>query len=247
MTFEAPARFAVFSDIHANLPALENFLQYADGAFYEALVCLGDIVGYGAHPNECCETVRKREIPAVMGNHDRVALTLENAESFNEIARRAIRWTHEQLTEDNAEYLKHRPYRIVSGDYTFVHASPREPERWHYILTHSDAELSFQAFDTKMCFVGHSHQPFAVEYENGMIRNMDPDELTIRDECRYLINVGSIGQPRDRNPDSCWVEVDREQRILRFRRLGYPVRRAQDAIEHAGLPTELAYRLTMGL
>jgi len=247
MTFDVPARFAVFSDIHGNLPALNHFLQHADATGYDALFCLGDIVGYGAHPNECCDAIRRRNIPSVLGNHDEMALKPDEADNFNDIARRAIHWTHDQLRPENAAFLASLPYRIEAEDCLFVHASPLDSEKWHYILTHTDAEFNFRAFDQRICFVGHSHQPFAVAYADGAIHNIPGDEIPLRDGCRYLINVGSIGQPRDRNPDSCFVEVDRDQSILRFRRLAYPVQEASEAIEKAGLPAELARRITLGL
>lgn len=247
MTSDVPPRFAVFSDIHANLPALRRFLESVDAQACEGLYCLGDIVGYGAHPNECCEIVRERGIPAVMGNHDLVALTLEGADSFNEIARQAVRWTHDRLTPQNRAFLENLPYTMAFGDATFVHASPIEPRNWHYVLNQSAALANFEAFDTWLCFIGHSHQPLVVELEGDRIHCPEGREVALRRDRRYLINVGSIGQPRDRDPDSCYVTIDMESGILKFHRLTYPVEEAGRAIEDAGLPPELAYRLTVGL
>lgn len=248
MNTEAPRRIAVFSDIHANLPALETFLAHTAAEAYDAIYCLGDLVGYGPHPNECCELMRSCHIPVVLGNHDEVALTRKRVEFFNEVARQAILWTHEQLTEDNARYLRGLPYLLRQDDLTLVHAGPCAPEQWDYVLTMGEARRSFRCFDSWICFIGHSHQPFAVEQEGSRLRSLSQEELELLPERRYLVNAGSIGQPRDKNPQLCYVHLELGPRPrLAFRRLDYPYQRTQDAILEAGLPAVLAERLGCGM
>ncbi|MBN1866365.1 metallophosphoesterase family protein [Candidatus Sumerlaeota bacterium] len=242
----SPSRFVVFSDVHGNLPALDTLLKEIDSCDYEACFCLGDVVGYGANPNQCCDRIVSRKIPTVMGNHDYVAVMLEDVEYFNEVARTAIKWTHERLVPEHVDFLKSLPHRIDRGDFTFVHASPFEPPRWHYVLTRSDARLNFDAFDKWICFVGHSHQAFVVELLGRELTCPDPEEIELDREKRYIVNVGSVGQPRDHNPDLCYVSVDLAENRLRFHRVAYPVHEAQRAIIQAGLPMELADRLGLG-
>jgi len=246
MPAESFSRFVVCSDIHANLPALRAFFNKVDSEGYSRIFCCGDIVGYGAHPNECCDLIRGRGIPVVMGNHDRAAAAPGMVESFNDVARAAIVWTHEALTPENGEYLRGLPYVINEGDFTFVHASPHQPEEWNYILTLNAAKLNFGFFDRWICFIGHSHQPFVVELSRDGMRSQAEPQVMLSREKRYLINVGSIGQPRDRSPLMCYVTVDLEQNVLSFNREPYPVGETQQSIVDAGLPWELAERLQYG-
>lgn len=240
------ARFAVFSDVHANLPALHAFFEDVETQNCERLFCCGDLVGYGAHPAECVELVQAQDIPTVVGNHDFVCTRNENLDYFNDVAREAVLWTRRALGPSHVAYLKSLPYVLTEGDFTFVHASPRDPEKWNYILTRGEALDNFNCFDNWICFIGHSHQPFVVEQRDSEIHCPDPSEIELRRDRRYLINVGSIGQPRDRNPQLCYVIVDLKEMRLTFRRVPYPVFEAQRAILDAGLPDELAERLSLG-
>ncbi|NQU43809.1 metallophosphoesterase family protein [bacterium] len=246
MSIDSPGRFAVFSDIHGNRPALQAFLEDVASEQIVRIFCCGDIVGYGAHPNQCCDLIRKAGIPVVRGNHDQVAVTLENLNAFNDIAARAISWTHDRLTPENREFLEGLPYLMKEGDFTFVHSSPRDPRKWDYVLTRTEAMKSFDAFDTWLCFIGHSHQPFAVDETGRDVASPDLEEIELSRDRRYLINVGSVGQPRDRNAQLCYATIDPGQNVLRFHRLSYPVEEAQQAILEAGLPPQLAERLTLG-
>ncbi|MFW5870257.1 MAG: metallophosphoesterase family protein [Candidatus Sumerlaeota bacterium] len=259
------SRLAVFSDIHSNLAALEACLKDMEEQGCEHFFCCGDIVGYGAHPNECCRIMIQLDVPCVMGNHDYMATTLDNIDSFNHIARKAILWTHRALKPVHLDYLKNLPYVRVQDNMTFVHASPLEPSNWHYILTRGEARVNFECFDTWMCFVGHSHQPFVVEqllleseqkdteegdtlaaFGDHKLLCPDPDVIELTDQKRYLINVGSVGQPRDRDPRACYTIVDTEKGRVAFRRIPYDIDSAQEAIIAAGLPSDLADRLSAG-
>lgn len=246
MNHEPLTRFAVCSDVHGNLPALQTFLELADSEGYDRVFCCGDVVGYGANPNECCDLLRERGIPTVLGNHDQAAIDLSQIALFNEIARTAILWTHNELTPENYQFLSDLPFVITEGDFTFVHASPWRPSEWNYVLTEGEAKMNFTHFDNWMCFIGHSHQPFEVELQNDEIACPGEALVTLSRDKHYLVNVGSIGQPRDRIPMLCFVTVDLEKNQLEFRRVEYPVPESQQAILDAGLPPELADRLAHG-
>jgi diadenosine tetraphosphatase ApaH/serine/threonine PP2A family protein phosphatase len=165
---------------------------------------------------------------------------------FNDVAKAAALWTKDVLTPANADFLRNLPLVIAHDEFSFVHASPRYPNDWNYILTMGDARVSFDYFSERFCFIGHSHQPFIIENTAGSLFCAIRPELEIKDECRYLINVGSVGQPRDHNPDACYAICDLQEQTIEIRRVKYDVEGAQRAIVEAGLPTELADRLSYG-
>jgi len=242
-----PRRVGIFSDIHGNYQALQSVVQCLDSLSVDLMVCCGDVVGYGANPNECCELLRERQIPTIAGNHDYAALAKIDITYFNEVAKRAITWTRKTLTPENEQYLRSLPLTVELSEMLFVHASPRNPEAWNYIITMGDARQSFKHYGQRVCFIGHSHTPFIVENEGGNLSCPEKPEIAMREGCRYLVNVGSVGQPRDRNPDACFCLYDREARRLEIRRTKYDMTRAQDNIREQGLPIELAERLAYGL
>jgi putative phosphoesterase len=242
-----PRRVAIFSDIHGNLPALERVLQEIDASNVDFVVCCGDVVGYGANPNECVELLRERKIPTIAGNHDYAALSLIDITYFNEIAKRSIQWTRQVLKPENQQFLRDMPLSLEVADMLFVHSSPKAPEAWNYVITLGDARQSFRAFGQRVCFIGHSHTPFVVENCDGNLSCPTSPVVEFKQGCRYLVNVGSVGQPRDRNPEACFAIYDREKLQLEIRRVEYDLARAQKAIVEAGLPPELAERLNFGL
>jgi putative phosphoesterase len=243
----SPRRVAIFSDIHGNLPALEKVLEEIDSSNVDFIVCCGDVVGYGANPNECVELLRERSIATIAGNHDYAALSLIDITYFNEIAKRSILWTRSVLKPENEQFLRNLPLSLEVADMLFVHASPRSPESWNYVITLGDARQSFRSFGQKICFIGHSHTPFVVENCDGQLSCPTVPVVELKEDCRYLVNVGSVGQPRDRNPEACFAIYDREQHLVEIRRVQYDLARAQKAIADAGLPPELAERLNFGL
>ncbi len=259
------SRLAVFSDIHSNLHALQACFDDMEEQGCDKFFCCGDIVGYGAYPNECCREIIQRNIPAVLGNHDHMATTLSHIESFNQVARKAIIWTNNTLKPVHMDFLTNLPYIRHENNMTFAHASPMEPANWHYVLTRGEARLNFECFDTWIGFIGHSHQPFVVEmlllegeddaeltddtpkhFGQHKLLCPDPTLIELTDDKRYLINVGSIGQPRDRDPRACYVIVDVDARSLEFRRVDYDIEAAQSAIIENDLPVDLADRLSAG-
>lgn len=212
----------------------------------DAFVCLGDIVGYAANPNECVEIVRNLTSHVIAGNHDRAAVGLTNTDYFNPIAKSAIVWTARTLSKENAQYLKGLQLTLKLGNAHFVHSSPSDPSSWQYIFALDDAVYEFKHFEEAICFVGHSHLVFAIEESAGRHRMMEGPELVLKRECRYLINVGSVGQPRDLDPRASCAVWDDEVGILRLLRFEYQVEDTQRKITDAGLPQPLADRLACG-
>jgi diadenosine tetraphosphatase ApaH/serine/threonine PP2A family protein phosphatase len=242
-----PRRIGVFSDIHGNLPALDRVLESIEAAGVDFTVCCGDVVGYGANPNECIERLRSRSIPTIAGNHDYAALSLIDITYFNEIAKRSIIWTRQNLSPENEQFLRDLPLTLEMLDMLFVHASPRCPEAWNYVITIGDARQSFKHFGQKLCFIGHSHTPFIVENIDDNLSCPTEPAVELKDDRRYLVNVGSVGQPRDRNPDACFCVFDREAHKIEIHRVEYDLAVAQEQIRSVGLPIELAERLAFGL
>jgi predicted phosphodiesterase len=230
--------FAIISDIHSNLEALQKALSIIDEKKCDEIICLGDVVGYGADPNECTAIVRERCSAIVMGNHDAAALNPLLAHDFNAIARKAVVWTADQLTEESKAFLSVLPLVSVKEDILFVHSSPDKPEAWDYIIDADDAESAMLHFDEKICFIGHTHVP-------GIFSGRGRAKSVSRDD-RYIVNVGSIGQPRDGNPMLSFGIFDSESWEYELIRSEYNIQGAVDKIFNAGLPKELGYRLQFG-
>jgi len=237
---------AVLSDIHGNLEALDAVLEDARRENDETLICLGDVVGYGADPNVCVERVTDQMKATVLGNHDAAARDLSQADSFNEVAREAIRWTQEQLTAENLARLNALPLEHVQDRARFVHASPDDPPAWHYILTEQEAWNAFQACPEPVCFVGHSHVPLRVLLNGGRLEVLDGPVLQLRPGVRALVNVGSVGQPRDGDWRAAYALFDPARGRVVARRVEYDLQTASTKILKAGLPEILARRLAQG-
>jgi diadenosine tetraphosphatase ApaH/serine/threonine PP2A family protein phosphatase len=237
---------AIISDIHGNLEALEAVLDDADGQGAGAVFCLGDVVGYGADPNRCMELVRAKSKVTVLGNHDVAALDLKLADNFNDVAREAIRWTNETLSRENHDVLRGLGYEHVEDGVRFVHASPDEPPAWHYILTEQEAWNAFEACPEPVCFVGHSHVPLRVFLRNGRLEVLEETVVDVVGEDRALLNVGSVGQPRDGDWRASYGLWDPASRRLLARRVEYDLETASQKILDAGLPEVLARRLAIG-
>jgi diadenosine tetraphosphatase ApaH/serine/threonine PP2A family protein phosphatase len=239
-------RYAVLSDIHGNLEALRAVLaDAADRA--DDMLCLGDVVGYGADPGPCVDLIGERARAVVAGNHEHAVIGRMDLTWFNRYARAAAEWTRERLDADCAAYLGALPLRATVDDATLVHASPRQPQEWDYLVTEEDGLAAFAAFDTRLCFVGHSHVPAmwslgssGPDYARGDVG------LTLDAGRRYIVNVGSVGQPRDRDPRAAYAIWDVDARQITVRRVAYDVATARAKIEEAGLPRFLADRLVAG-
>jgi len=240
-------KIAILSDIHSNLEALEAVEKEIGGLGVDAIYFIGDVVGYGPDPNACTKWVMENADLAVMGNHDIAALGKIDIESFNPNAKRAIIWNALQLENWAMDYLATLPMVISRDDVTIVHANPQDPESWNYIFSLWDAEMNFSHFESTFCFVGHSHQPVIVVMEGSGQVSVLPDSSFKADEgTRYLINVGSVGQPRDGNPEACFGLLDTETMEFSILRSPYEFRMTQEKMLDAGLPGPLADRLSEG-
>jgi diadenosine tetraphosphatase ApaH/serine/threonine PP2A family protein phosphatase len=226
-------------------------LADAAGAGARSVLCLGDLVGYGADPAACLDTLSQRAVALVGGNHEHGAAGLLDLAWFNPVAREAALWTREHLPPEALAWLGARPLTATVEDATLVHASPRHPEDWDYLLTAEEGFEVFPDFDTRLCFVGHSHRPgvwslgsSGPEHEGRF--TAWPVEIPLEHGRRYLINVGSVGQPRDRDPRAAYAVWDVEARRVEIRRVSYDHREAARRILAAGLPRVLAERLASG-
>ncbi len=237
--------------MHANLEALTAVLADAAGQGALAILCLGDLVGYGADPGACVEAVGERAVAVVAGNHEHGALGLTDLAWFNPFARAAALWTRAALGPDHHRYLEALPLSSVLEEATLVHSSPRSPEEWDYLLSAEDGLEVFGHFETRLCFVGHSHRPTVWSTGSSgpdYIGRLPAPEAVVRleDGRRYIINVGSVGQPRDRDPRAAYAIWDRHERAVVIRRVAYDHLEAARKIIAAGLPRALADRLAHG-
>lgn len=241
-------RYGLISDIHANLEALEAVLAALKDEGAEQILCLGDVIGYGPNPNECVKLIQQHAAVCLIGNHDEASLGRVDLDLFNYMARQAIEWTTDQLTDESKEFLKSLQYLRSYGDFMIVHASPDEPTRWNYILNLEDAALGFEAFTEQICFIGHSHTPWVIPLPpDGRMRVSHDYPLTVKEKFRYLINIGSVGQPRDRNPDAAFGILDTTPLQYTLQRVPYDVAKTQKKIRATGaLPPFLADRLATG-
>ncbi len=239
-------RIAIFSDVHGNLEALQTVLGKIAEAQVDRIICLGDIVGYGADPNMCIERVREVSDLVLAGNHDWAAVGLEDPGFFNPVALAAIQWTVQMLSDENASLLRsYQPFQNESAC-CYAHASPIEPELWHYLFNPEDGWSMLAQTDFEMCFVGHSHRAFVCSASQKTVL-MREGEVQLSDNDRYLVNVGSVGQPRDGDARAAFVVWDREKENLQLRRVSYDVAAAQAKILSAGLPPFLAERIELGM
>lgn len=238
-------RFAIFSDIHANLEAMEAVLADANQRKCTHFACLGDVVGYNASPHECVERVRAMDCPIVKGNHDEQASLLESSRDFNELAEQAISWTRDHLTNEDKEWLRELRLQRQVSDFTIVHATLDTPGQWGYVFNNLDAAASFTYQHTAVCFFGHTHVPMAFVRDEG-IRRVKIEHLRIEPSKKYFINVGSVGQPRDGDWRAAYCIYDVDANDVEQRRIRYDLATTQKKIAKTGLPPLLAERLAIG-
>lgn len=245
-------RIAAISDIHANLPALEAVLAATDEAAVDEIWCLGDVVGYGAEPDECADLVRERCALCLVGNHDLAVLGVLDIAAFSEAAAAAVVWTRENVAEPTLAMLRDLEPAGEREGIALFHASPRDAI-WEYVLSAEQADACLDALPARIGLIGHSHvslyfvRPTEEEQEEE-IRGAQSSDATLLDldAGQWLINPGSVGQPRDGDPRAAWLELDTDAQTARFHRVRYDVERAATSISSAGLPRRLADRLHVG-
>ena len=238
-------KYAIISDIHSNLEALERVLEEIKNREADQVICLGDVVGYGADPSKCLKLLRETADEIIMGNHDRAIEDVLLRDSFTDWAREAIEWTAGVLTESEKKLIREFTPIVIDSkaDVTWTHGSAHEPIKFHYIFTPSDADSSFKKLETSFCFFGHTHVPSLFSEKSGESQYLPAGVYRLHKGERYLINPGSVGQPRDRNPKLGFAFFDSEELVLEIMRLDYDNQNAAQKIRKAGLPAYLAERL----
>ncbi|MGH9311784.1 MAG: metallophosphoesterase family protein [Vicinamibacterales bacterium] len=244
-------RYLVLSDIHANLEALEAVLEAAPRDTWDRVVVLGDLVGYGADPNGVIARVRALDPVAVIrGNHDKAACGVDDASAFNHLARQAAEWTYETLTDEHRTWLRELPPgpAVIDEGLEICHGAPFDEDA--YIFDGRDAARAFETSTRQLCLFGHTHLPVIFLQSDARFEGTVPEgetfTLPLESGIRYLVNPGSVGQPRDGDPRAAFAVYDGEKRALVLRRIEYPVAEAQQKITAAGLPVSLANRLGLG-
>jgi diadenosine tetraphosphatase ApaH/serine/threonine PP2A family protein phosphatase len=239
-------RIAVLTDIHSNLPALEAVLEATDNAGLERRWCLGDVVGYGAQPDDCATLTAERCELSLVGNHD-LAVTGEiDTEVFSASAAAAVEWTRANSKPETMEFLKSLKPEATDKEVGLYHASPRDPV-WEYVLAVDQAQECMEEQSARVSLIGHSHVALYFSDVNGGQGGQAPQGHEIDlSEGRWLLNPGSVGQPRDGDPRAAWLELDTEGWKATYHRVEYDVERAAAAIREAGLPGLLADRLSVG-
>ena len=238
-------RFAIFSDLHANLEATEAVLADARAKDCTHYVCLGDLVGYNANPRECVALVRDLDCPTVKGNHDEQACLTTSSRDFNDLAERAIEWTRANLSDEDKQWLGELRMTRQVRDFTIVHATLDTPNEWGYVFNNLDAVASFTYQHTTVCFFGHTHVAGAFVRDDG-VKRVKTEQLMIEAGKKYFINTGSVGQPRDGDPRAAYCIYHTEREVVEQRRVKYDLPAAQKKIIAAGLPRLLAERLELG-
>jgi diadenosine tetraphosphatase ApaH/serine/threonine PP2A family protein phosphatase len=243
---------AVITDIHSNLPALEAVLADIDGREVDEIWCLGDVVGYGADPDACADLVRERCELCLVGNHDLAVLGALDIAAFSEAAAEAVEWTRENIAERTLDFLRELQPEGLRDGIALFHASPRDPV-WEYVLSLEQARACLEVQPEPVALIGHSHVSlfFSVPEAGSLADTLgsqagDGSRLEMADGGRWLVNPGSVGQPRDGDPRAAWLELDLESSTAIFHRLGYDIDRAASAIAEAGLPERLGDRLHLG-
>lgn len=240
-------KHAIISDIHGNLEALESVLSEIARRKVDSVLCLGDVVGYGPNPNECVALIMEKAEVILAGNHDYAPLGKIDLSYFNPWARSAIEWTRAKLNESSIEFLLDLPLKIEIDGFTIVHSTPFRPADWNYIITIGDAVKNFPEFRSRVCFIGHSHVPMIVSLsEEEDCRVVKENPLKIKTGVRYIINVGSVGQPRDLNPLASFGIYDVRKNEYELCRVEYDVAKTQQKIKETSLPDFLAERLELG-
>jgi len=245
-------RYMIFTDIHGNYEACAAVLKAVHKKRIDSYIFLGDLVGYGASPNEVVQEVRSlKPLSILRGNHDKAVTGLDSVQTFNPIAAAAIFWTKKVLSKKNLDYLRQleRGPMIVGENIMICHGAPFDED--YYIFGEFDAAEAFSYVTTPLCFFGHTHFPFVYTEIEGNVESTflegDSNEIKLEKGVKYLINPGSVGQPRDRNPRAAYAVYDSETRIIKFYRVEYDIELAQKKILDEHLPPALAERLSMGI
>ena len=241
-------KYFFISDIHGNYDALTSVLEYRSKHYPKTeIVCLGDIVGYGAQPIECINEIFNLTDKIILGNHDSGLINKTEIIHFSSNAKKVIKWSQKLIRFNNIKFLKKIPLSMQIDDFLIVHSSPSSPDRWKYVTSIYKAKEEFESTDYKKIFFGHTHIPLIFKKDDNDVKMLFDDELTLEHNNRYFINPGSIGQPRNSDNRSSAMIYDSETMELLFLKIPYDIKAAQKKIIDAGLPVHLAERLEKGI
>ncbi|OPL10107.1 MAG: hypothetical protein AVO34_12080 [Firmicutes bacterium ML8_F2] len=238
-------KYAILSDVHSNWEALTAVIEDARQHGTDQFLCLGDTVGYNADPALCLDKIKELAAVIICGNHDYYCSQDAHLNDFPPQLAEIIEWTRKQLSDEQLAYLRQLPLVATVSDFTLVHSNLYQSEGWEYVLKVEEAELHFAHQESAICFNGHTHVPLCFTQDKRITRSFY-DVVKIKPGFKYLINVGSVGQPRDRDPRSSYVIYDDKTQTVQLRRLKYEVREAQKKLLFAGLPEKLVVRLGLG-
>ena len=239
-------RYAILGDVHANWEALSAVLEDAEKQRVDAYVCVGDLVGYNADPVRCLDRLRALNVLSVRGNHDHLCACAGGTMSLVAHAAAAVAWTRRQLSASDIQYLSGLQMSAQTGGFTIVHNTLQISADWTYVFTVRDAEESFRFQTTPVCFYGHTHMPIVFE-KDARVTYRIYDRIRLDRGRKYLVNIGSVGQPRDRDPRASYAVYDAGRGVVDLRRVRYDIATAQSKIRDAGLPEWLAFRLDFGM
>lgn len=239
-------RYAIFGDIHGNLEALESVLNKMATEKPDKYICIGDLVGYGANPGECIDKIRELDPILVAGNHDYAAAGLLNIDFFNTYAYKAIEWTKQQLSTEHRDFLSKIKLVEKIDNITMVHSTPHSPEMFEYMENNYDVQLALNSLTTSICFIGHSHVPIAFTMSRGILSFSTEPYVQVNNNSKVIINVGSVGQPRDENPEAAYAIYDVDEGMVWIKRIEYDIKKASAKIIKAELPEILAERIKYG-
>jgi len=239
--------WAIFSDVHSNGPALEAVLKEIDASGAERRICLGDLVGYGPHPLEVIQRIQGLDCEVLVGNHDLAAVGLLDAACFNVYAREAIEWTRSQLSPEHLSYLEHLPLTLETGPISAVHATHDDPEAFLYLQTRQHAHELMRTQENLVGVFGHTHMPLAFLLRDDRVDLSFESDVDLSVVDRALINVGSVGQPRDEDPRAAFLLFDDATLKAEIRRVEYDIDSVAGDMRRAGLPNLLAERLRYGV
>jgi len=240
-------RYGIFADIHSNLEALDAVIEAYKNESIDKYLCVGDVVGYAANPKECIEKIKALYSIAVAGNHDWASANLFSVDYFNSVASEAIFWTKRNLDDQGRYFLESLKLIYKNEDLTLVHGTLDNPQDFNYMSDGYVAWETFKLLETDICFVGHSHVAgIFIKDKDNHIHYREHDFIDIKQEFKYIINVGSVGQPRDGNPKATYCLYDTDKKEVQIKRVGYDIQTTRKKIIHAGLPQFLGDRLIVG-
>jgi predicted phosphodiesterase len=239
-------RYAILSDIHSNLEALQAVIASAREEGARMFFCLGDVVGYGANPNECVNVIEEEKMICIAGNHDWAVLGKLDTTYFNAAAKSAVAWTQKILTEHSRKLLSHLSLTFKNEHLIGVHATLNQPQEFTYMYDLSQSLDTFYLMDRPVCFIGHTHVPRSFIRVGDKVSLLNETSFTLEEGVKYIVNVGSVGQPRDGYPEAAFCMYDPDLNRVDIKRVSYDIKTAQEKIFHAGLPEMLAQRLAVG-